>query len=1432
MKKLMTSTIIILPLIILAIMLVSGAIVSLVTHIYVEKVEFSNNEAIVLVMNDEQNPPTHNLREEINVFPLEAPNRDLVYTGYDTNLLKISDDGIVTPIFYGETYVTVQSKENKAATATRKIIVTDESVHAVKFNDYEKDMYEGESVRLSVGVFPQEAENKTIDWSSSDDSVLHVSANGTVTAMGNGTVTVTAASKENPEVKDVASITCHARLRNLIFDDSLLQTSLAAFEFPEVTSDPAECDCTLKYSSSNTDIASVDGTGNVTFKKAGKVTITVKGTDFKGNSVEKQKTVVSTMGYFVGPLFDANSKQIKFDDCISGSALPLNFVPRLEGTYQKINSVKYMFDPPTAAAASSRSGEWQQGLITYDEQSQKFMLEDDFPAFNSYVRVVVNATVYSNATDELDSTYADEFYIVKTEVPENAKVSLADGTPLKSGVGQSNEILIEDIGDDVRLNFENPDNMVVSIVGTQFVKAVVQDDKIILTGDKVVENDKLYISIGSQVFNLDVTVRAKAQWIKVKCGERQLETGEEYNTLLSSLTFTVEVGRDDGQKVESPVKYQVNSTAENTVDDGSITLTIDQSQIRFTCDDQQFAVTVKKVALSDFGFDAVYSTAAGVPTSLKNVPSANAQSNIQLTLPKDSLNAITLNLNISDFESYLGGLGTETEFKALFNVTATEKVILDYDVSNKHIIITPDNPDFNENLTLTCGAIQVKLNIVKVTIEKISFVKGTESFDIGTPQDVYKGYQQVRLFAKHSYYNGAEVDYFRMPLKVLSKIAPEETPASVENTINAVNWTLSGYKEQSLEEELTTQKGDTVTIGGTEYKIVKVGDEYVLQDGDGTTVSGEKGKNDGGYIWIDVFSEAKDGYVRIYFGNFGGLSEVDVQNDYFGDFGEQGEDWEKVNDRGDYVERDDNGKDNGRKFNASENAYKFLQVKADDGTPSGKNCHFNFNVLADPTDSKLVNVFDADGYYKNNNIVLHTNLYGSENKAVGSSDKYNVENQFNTNEIEKTDDNKDLFLTSTSNLDKNLIYGNGFSVSYNAMNEYLRSVKLPMGQLGNSGGVNVRGVYNATLRGRNATDTFSENDSGIVFVFQYCYYSNIQHYYKCSPYGAKSGVNNKGDKGAGGVSYFKNSVINKAIKGIQLYYDYAEAYFENMVIYDCIMAVCAEGTGYLGGIDPAKPKSGEGHYLTAVFQGEFNDVLNYQSLHTLMASMTKSPMVSMALQSGWKSVENYGEWFGKSSDNNENHSATQKERFINPVVFAVFYATNSDKPQDLYDRMNQVTVKGSGLKAILDLSSVIGLPIPGKGWSYAPDISSDGGKIDASSKTCSREDFKKLFTPDRDIRLLCEYLDVEKDGTPVKNTEHILWHIQKVYRDMSLIGGREPNHIEALKQSLISARDSGKVWDGIWPDNTTLQNALDDVNKINTMLSQAIVPGKREYSVI
>ena len=52
----------------------------------------------------------------------------------------------------------------------------------------------GETATLSATVLPSNAENQSISWSSSDTSVATVSSDGTVTAVANGTTTITASA--------------------------------------------------------------------------------------------------------------------------------------------------------------------------------------------------------------------------------------------------------------------------------------------------------------------------------------------------------------------------------------------------------------------------------------------------------------------------------------------------------------------------------------------------------------------------------------------------------------------------------------------------------------------------------------------------------------------------------------------------------------------------------------------------------------------------------------------------------------------------------------------------------------------------------------------------------------------------------------------------------------------------------------------------------------------------------------------------------------------------------------------------------------------------------------------------------------------------------------------------------------------------------------
>lgn len=1362
MKKLISSIIIIMPLLLLAILLVSGAIVSLLTHIYVEKIEFSNNETLYLVMDDEQNPPTYNLGDEVTVLPLKATERGLIFNSGDESVATVTPDGEISASFYGETYITVTSKENAAATATRKVVVTDNSVHALKLNDYAKDMYQGETAQLSVAVYPQQAENKAINWSSSDESILQVSSNGTVTSLGNGTATVTATSVDNPSVQVTATINCHAKLKSLVFDNSLFQTSRTTAQFPAVTSDPAECDFTLQYACDNTDVADVDQNGNITFKKEGKVTVTVTGTDYKGNAVQGQKTFVSTFGYFVGPLFDA--KSIKYADCQVGEALPLNFVPKLEGSYQLIKTIEYAIDDTVT------SGEGQTGLIEYDETNKQFVLKQDFPEFNGFIEVVVHATVYDNATNTLNATYEDNFYIVKQEIQQNSK-AYHDGNELTAG-DASNDILLDDIGATATITIENPDNLRVQINSTQNVTAVRDGNTVTLTGKLVCEGEVIQLSIGTKIYNLRVTVHAKAQRIEVFFGGAPISSGERYSTLLNELIFTVQSARDDKQHVANPVMYQLNGAGEwKQVSDGTLTLSVASSTtVKFTCDGKEFTLNLSKIALSDFGLEALYTKSDGAQQSLSALESVSGHDSWSLTLPSDIQNTVTFQLKVANLRQYLGGFGTDDYFKTLFpiDLPADDGWSVNHNATVGQIVVSTPS-DFNKTLKLgyNDGANEISIHLFKVNIQAISFGNGDESYDSNNSDDVHKGYQQVRVFAKHSYYDGKQVDYFRIPLNALSNVALQ-TPASVDT----ISWTLSRYVGTASTKVLVTQLGDTVTIDSQVYKIVPQNGEYVLQDANGTVVSGENGLNNDGYIWVDAYTEKEQGYARIYFGNFKGLREVDVQNDYFGNFDDKPT-WTKPQ-----QVVDDNS---GRAFDVSaENSFTFLRVEAGDGVEGGKNCHFNFNVLDDAT---LVNVFDAAGYYANSNLVLHSDLYGPGELKDDPSKESDAQQ-------------KGLFLDEPNNLGKTLLYGNGYQINLER-----RHQDIPDKTYNNSATVKFEMLYNVIVKGCNPVPKVNMLTVRQYIVLKGAYYCDIQYYTKLySNYSTGTEYSSKYGYMELKKMYLKNTVLrNCSQQAVLVYADYTregasitaidkfDLYLENIVETDCLLGFNAMGVAWLQKV----------LYYNIWIKGDF-DCLDYDSVNNFMDKSSNFVEfgVKDTIEKNVNLVNDWLEWFGQSRNVTDFANS-----FFNPVITGLVNGvmvgvncwdgteykqldindldpfTYYGMPNTWYKRPLQKLANGLEIQRIASIDPyAAGMTI----YSYSDQASKDSG---VTGDTGDR-DWEKLFTRDRYIRLLCQYMSADANGNLTRNNAHLLWHMQKVYRDLSLINGREEDHIKALVDSL------------------------------------------------
>ena len=208
------------------------------------------------------------------VAPADATNKKVTWKSSDAAVATVDTNGKVTAVKAGEATITVTT-EDGGKTATCKVTVKPNLVSEITLAALA--IYVGESKAVTATVKPDDATNKALTWTSSDETVATVDATGKVTGKKIGTATITATAQDGSGVSGSCTVTVLSHVKkvtvtpaNLTLGQNKSYTLKATVEvFGSGT------DTGVTWTSSDTTIATVDATGKVTATdKVGTVTIT------------------------------------------------------------------------------------------------------------------------------------------------------------------------------------------------------------------------------------------------------------------------------------------------------------------------------------------------------------------------------------------------------------------------------------------------------------------------------------------------------------------------------------------------------------------------------------------------------------------------------------------------------------------------------------------------------------------------------------------------------------------------------------------------------------------------------------------------------------------------------------------------------------------------------------------------------------------------------------------------------------------------------------------------------------------------------------------------------------------------------------------------------------------------------------------------------
>ncbi len=141
-----------------------------------------------------------------SVAPADADNKAIVWSSSNSSVATVKD-GTVTAVGAGSAIITAQAADGSGRSASCTVSVRQlVLVGSVSLDQKELDLLTGQMAKLIADIKPENADNKSVTWSSSNPAVATVK-DGTVTAVGPGSANITVKANDAGGKSDVCAVT-------------------------------------------------------------------------------------------------------------------------------------------------------------------------------------------------------------------------------------------------------------------------------------------------------------------------------------------------------------------------------------------------------------------------------------------------------------------------------------------------------------------------------------------------------------------------------------------------------------------------------------------------------------------------------------------------------------------------------------------------------------------------------------------------------------------------------------------------------------------------------------------------------------------------------------------------------------------------------------------------------------------------------------------------------------------------------------------------------------------------------------------------------------------------------------------------------------------------------------------------------------------------
>ena len=215
----------------------------------------------------------------VDYTPENASIQAVTWSSDSEKIATVDENGVVTGVSKGQTTIRARAVDGSKKYATYQVTVRQQPTE-IELTSKTDTVNVGSYMTITAKVLPANANDKSVTWSSSDESIAKVNSSGRVTPVGPGTCTITCASEPFPGVSASMDIIVQQPVTKLSFleKEASVHVGSTVTVFWQV--EPANAtDKSVSFQSRDSSIATVDADGTIHGLRRGSTTITVTAQD-------------------------------------------------------------------------------------------------------------------------------------------------------------------------------------------------------------------------------------------------------------------------------------------------------------------------------------------------------------------------------------------------------------------------------------------------------------------------------------------------------------------------------------------------------------------------------------------------------------------------------------------------------------------------------------------------------------------------------------------------------------------------------------------------------------------------------------------------------------------------------------------------------------------------------------------------------------------------------------------------------------------------------------------------------------------------------------------------------------------------------------------------------------------------------------------------